>query len=75
MTYNASNPKSLTLSGKYFSSLLSIYPLLGVTYSVVPRDVDDFFTQAQYLDTTIRTTPCRRDLSRPDAVRKRRKRA
>jgi len=22
MTYNASNPKSLTLSGKYFSSLL-----------------------------------------------------
>jgi len=24
MTYNASNPKSLTLSGKYFSSLLAL---------------------------------------------------
>jgi len=24
MTYNASNPKSLTLSGKHFSSLLAV---------------------------------------------------
>jgi len=31
MTYNASNPKSLTLSGKYFSSLLGQRdrPVLG----------------------------------------------
>jgi len=39
MTYNASNPKSLTLSGKYFSSLLVVYDDLDFASSVLRSEL------------------------------------
>jgi len=52
MTYNASNPKSLTLSGKYFSSLLaemaepammrlgaSFFPISGLALTAIGEPI------------------------------------